>query len=147
MIKKIKNFLINSWRFRGSLSRYNDFDSSCSLEIFKRSLELLHDGIKKYGNKESTDMVLSKIERVITLLNAVIEDDYYNRTNPGIPKSEFKISDKGGFLLINSSTEQTFKNFGKSLKLQEDEWNELFQILKGNGSDNWDGSDIRTWWD
>ena len=68
---------------------------------------------------------------------------------------EFQELDNGNFSLIDKDTPEEKEHnrsvINLSRKIEKDEWDELFEILKGQGDLNsheeFDGSNIKSWWD
>jgi len=148
----IPRFIKNIWTFRKALWKFEWFDYTYNLIIFKRSLEITSKNLNKYGIEvnEHRKLKIEKINKVIELLNNHITDNYYDRI-----AKKYNLSDNELF-----SKEQ----INEMHKLENDEWIELWEIIrisdsykkyydlvKDNKNINWedyyDGSDMRGWWD
>lgn len=177
----IPRFFKNVWRFKSELYDFYPWDYSYNLSIFRRSLEITSDNLEKNGMEVSESRLkkVEKIRRAIELLNNV-------RGNSHIEMAEKELGNlflldwnfeevpdsNGSMRLIDNETpeqkEHNSKVFARSNEIEEEEWNELFEILKGqdhedfkkiannaksseDGHDVWsewfDGSGIRNWWD
>ncbi len=179
----IPRFFKNVRRFRKELYDFQDWDYGYNLDLFKRSLELTADYLETKGIEidESRLKKVAKIRRAVELLGNV-------RGNSYIEKAEEELGDlfltdwnfeavsdsPGSVKLIESETpEQKAHNskvFARSNEIEEEEWNELWQIIKGqdhkeyssnyqkikesniedamHAYDDWfDGSGIKGWWD
>jgi hypothetical protein len=148
--------------------RYRDWDSSFQLQILKRSLEPLAKRLEK-GNEVDISRLkkVDKIYRAIEILDHITNDSY-------IELAEKELGYQTDTTHIFSDepreiNEANRKIFDLSHSIEEKEWIELFEILKGQDRekykkiidsltkeerksedvwDNWfDGSGIRGWWD
>jgi hypothetical protein len=178
----IPRFFKNVWRFKNELYDFYGWDYSYNLSIFRRSLEITADYLEKNG-MEVDDSRLKKVEkmrRAIELLNNI-------RSNSHIESAEKELGDlfltdwefeevpdsNGSMRLIENETPEQKKHnskvFARSNEIEEEEWTELWEIIKGQDhdaykkhlnkakisgndtTDSWsewfDGSGIRGWWD
>jgi hypothetical protein len=119
---------------------------------------------------------VAKMRRAIELIKNYNEDNYIEMAEKEIGElilHDWKfedVEDKPGYSrLVDNDTEEekdhNRKVYERAHEIEENEWNELFTILKGRPSsefqmfldksenkesawDNWfDGSDMRGWWD
>jgi len=139
------------------LWRHRWWDYSFTLEVLKTSLEIMSPNLEKYGIEENVSRIkkVQKINRVIEILNSVRSDDYFERAEKIVGKPEMRDwkfeaqPDSNWVTLVDDETpeekEQWRRYFDCAQKLEEDEWKELWKILKGTGKD--DGTGIRGWWD
>jgi len=139
------------------LWRHRWWDYSFTLEVLKTSLEIMSPNLEKYGIEENVSRMkkVQKINRVIEILNSVRSDDYFERAEKIVGKPEMRDwkfeaqPDSNWVTLVDDETpeekEQWRRYFDCAQKLEEDEWKELWKILKGTGKD--DGTGIRGWWD
>ena len=103
-----------------------------------------------------------KIKRALELLKHKLDDDYVERAELELGEISYKpirfepVEGKEGlFSLVDDDTpaekRQTRKVFKRARVIEEKEWKELWEIFKGTKlSKNWenyDGSDMRGWWD
>jgi hypothetical protein len=177
----IPRFFKNVWRFKSELYDFYPWDYSYNLSIFRRSLEITADDLEKNGMEVSESRLkkVEKIRRAIELLNNVRGNSHIEAAEKELGNlflSDWNFEEvpdsEGSFRLIDSETpeqkEHNSKVFARSNEIEEEEWNELFEILKGqdhedykkfadkanlsgDGHDTWsewfDGSGIRNWWD
>jgi len=141
-------FFKNIKRFKKLLWEYRCWDYYHCLDAFKYSLIPLSNCIKN-GNEVDEDRLpkYNSIIRTIEILNNVSNDNYMEQAENILNKQIYSSSE-----YIFSNTEEPFhikennkEIFDLSRKLEEDEWNELFKILKGD--ENIKGSNIKGWWD
>lgn len=178
----IPRFLKNVWRFRNNLFEFYDWDYSYNLSIFKRSLEITADYIENKGLELNVSKLkkVAKMRRVIHLLDNVRGDDNIEKAEKELGALflyDWDFEDVPDYpgrsrLIDNQTEEQKLHNskvFARAQEIEESEWNELWQILKGQNNndftsfakklkdsgddktDTWDkwfdGSGIRGWWD
>lgn len=178
----IPRFFKNVWRFKSELYDFHPWDYSYNLSIFRRSLEITSDNLEKNGMEVSESRLkkVEKIRRAIELLNNIRGNSHIDMAEKEL--GNLFLSDdcnfeevpdsEGSFKLVETETsekkEHNSKVFARSNEIEEEEWNELFEILKGqnhedfkkiannakssgDGHDVWlkwfDGSGIRNWWD
>jgi len=100
---------------------------STVLSLTKISLERVLKYLEKGLEVEESRLPkIENIKRSIELINHFLEDDYAERCGWEFDGDMFK-----------ESSEANIKTVGESRKLQEEEWNELFILLK----------ELRSWWD
>lgn len=121
----IKN-LIAYFKIVWNIYPYNGDTTFFSLT--KKSLERLLVWIEKgHEVEESRLPKIKNIKRSIEILNNFLEDNFAERCGWEFDESK----------LFEPPTEENDNAIKESIKLQEEEWNELFILLK----------DIRSWWD
>lgn len=167
---KIPMFFENLWYFRKELWRFRSWDYSFNLMILSRSLEKTAHTLEFHGweIEETKNKKVEKIKRVIEIIKSLEESNYINRAEKQIGELrgvEFW-EDKED---TPEDKEHNKKVFDLSTKIEEDEWEELFTILKGQNhkeyiklmeaqseeekwkTDLWtkwfDGSGMKHWWD
>lgn len=98
------------------------------LSLTKISLERLLPYIEN-GNEIEKDRLpkIKNINRTIELINNYLEDNYAERCGWKFDESE----------LSEQSVEDNLKALKKGYKLEKEEWDELFDLLK----------QMRNWWD
>ena len=71
-----------------------------------------------------------------------------------LDEKNWKKLEGGNYELIDNDTPEEKKHsrkvFKTARKLEEKEWKELWTIIKGNKFTSWeefDGTDLRNWWD
>ena len=168
---KIPMFFENIWFFRKQLWEFRSWDYGFNLRLFGRSLEKTAHTIEFYGSEVDISRMkkVAKIKRVIELINSVREGDYIEKAENVL--GELKNLD--GWRNDRDDTPEEKEHNGKVFKLarkiEDDEWNELWDILRGQNHqeyvdlldslsdeekrekdvwNNWhDGSGMRGWWD
>ena len=118
------------------------------------------DGMDKYSieNDESKKLKIDKIRRVIEIIEHIKEDNYMERCGYDYEGSSFefvKIDGEDFYTLDikrGISQEEYDKIREMANTLQKSEWNEMWDILRGNEkqifseTEYGDGSDLRGWW-
>lgn len=176
-------FITNIWRFRKVLYNYHWWDYRYTLDMFYTSLTIMEKNTRLHGNEveESRNKKVAKMQRALELLKNKIDDNYIERAEDVIGKLpnrdwEFEDVGNGCSQLVDNDTpeekELAKKVYDYSTKLETEEWNELWNIFKGQDNnydkyleehrseftqeqiDNGDvwtayqtGDDMRTWWD
>jgi hypothetical protein len=158
----IPRFFKNIWRFRKELAHHEWWDYRYTLEMLYRSLVIMeskmHDGMEI---RETRDKKVEKMQRAIQLLKHKLDDDYTERVEAELGKLflhdwEFEELENGNHRLIDNDTPAERKHnrmiFKEAHKLEDKEWIELWNILKGTKysktwGDAFDGTDMRGWWD
>ena len=164
-------FFENLWYFRKELWKFRSWDYSFNLHMFSRSLEKTAHTLEFYGNEveETRIKKVQKIKRVVEIIKSLDESNYISRAENEI--GELKNTD-GWFDDREDTPEEREHNkkvFELASKIEEDEWNELWEILKGQNqkeytelmksateedmwkTDIWNkwfnGSGMKNWWD
>jgi len=137
----VKWTIINFFKYRKIVSRYRPWDSIYILEMIQFQLKQLCDTIEKYGNEIDEDRLpkIADMKRAIELLESQINNDYLERS--GYKPEAFGLIREGQTVKFvkksgyeNYDDVEVLKN---ATKLEEEEWQELFDILKK----------MRSWWD
>jgi hypothetical protein len=178
----IPRFIKNIYLFREALWNYRWWDFAFILQFMETGLKDMAPKLEKYGHEVDISR-MKKVDKMIRaryILNNIIEDNYISMAEEELGEIihhdwEFEdIPDKPGYsILVDKDTPSEKKHnkkvFKRSGELEEQEWNELFEILKGQDhkqyskfiktftpeeqkqEDIWnkwyDGSGIRNWWD
>lgn len=174
----LPRFFKNVWTFRKALWNHYWFDHHGTLRFLETGLTNISDTIEKYGNEVDGPRLkkVAKMRRAIELIKNYNEDKYIEMAESELGplvlhEWEFEpVPDKPEYSrIIDRDTEEekihNRKVFDRAREIEEKEWKELFEILKGQshteyqmfldksedkGSawDNWfDGSGIKGWWD
>jgi hypothetical protein len=168
----IPNFVKNVWRFRKPLWNHNWWDNHASLEFLQVSLTHMADNIEKYGIEIDGSRLkkVEKMRRSSQLIQNYINDSYSEMAESELGELilhdwEFEdVPDKPGFSrLVDKETpeekEHNTKVFKRAHEIESQEWNELFEILKGQDVNKFDkdydydwekqfdGSGLKYWWD
>jgi hypothetical protein len=119
-------------------------------------VKLEKDGIEEDVSRSKK---VAKIKRVLELLKHNLDDDYIERAESELGKLntnsfDFEKTEDGNYKMIDNDTPAEKKHNSKVFKrarvIEEKEWSELWDILKGKKFTNieeFDGSDLRGWWD
>jgi hypothetical protein len=161
--RTIPRFFKNIWRFRKELARHEWWDYTYSLEILYRSLSIMVVKMEKDGIEEHSSRMkkVNSIKRALELLKHKLDDDYVERAEKVLGEInwipiEYRLMNNSEDLyeLVDNDTpeekEHISKVFKYASKLEDDEWVELWDILKGKEFttiEEFDGSDMRGWWD
>lgn len=160
----LPNFFKNIWRFRKELYNHQWWDYHFTLEMLYRSLSIMEKGMSEKGIEvaETRNVKLIKMCRALELIKHKLDDDYVKRAEGELgqlsnnPIRFEPVEGKEGlFSLVDDDTpaekKQNLKVFKRARDIEKREWNELWDIFKGTKlSKNWedyDGSDMRGWWD
>jgi hypothetical protein len=161
----IPTFFKNIWKFRKELYSHDWWDYTFTLEILYRSLVIMEGGMSKKGMEvaETRNVKVKQIRRAIELLKHKLDDDYLERVEAELgpinytnflDEKNWKKLEGGNYELIDNDTPEEKKHgrkvFKTARKLEEKEWKELWTIIKGNKFTSWeefDGTDLRNWWD
>ena len=174
----LPRFFKNIWKFRKGLWNHYWFDHHGTLRFLEIGLTDMADRIEKDGMEVDSSRLkkVAKMRRAIELIKNYNEDNYIEMAEKELGELvlhewEFEsVEGKPGYSrLVDNDTEEekdhNRKVFERAHEIEENEWNELFTILKGRPSpefqmfldksenkesawDNWfDGSGMRGWWD
>lgn len=174
----LPRFFKNIWKFRKGLWNHYWFDHHGTLRFLEIGLTDMADRIEKDGMEVDSSRLkkVAKMRRAVELIKNYNEDNYIEMAEKELGEivlHEWKfedVEDKPGYSrLVDNDTEEekehNHKVFDRAHEIEENEWNELFTILKGRPSpefqmfldksenkesawDNWfDGSGMRGWWD
>ena len=161
----LPTFFKNIWRFRKELYSHDWWDYTFTLEMLYRSLVIMEEGMSKKGMEvaETRDVKVKQIRRAIELLKHKLDDDYLERVEAELgpinytnflDEKNWKKLEGGNYELIDNDTPEEKKHgrkvFKTARKLEEKEWKELWTIIKGTKFTSWeefDGTDLRNWWD
>ena len=166
----LPRFFKNVWRFRSALCNHYWWDYGGSLEFLQISLTHMSDNIEKHGSEvaESRLKKVEKMRRAVQLIKNYREDLYIDMAETELGELvlhewEFEPSPDNPeyFQMIDKDTpeekEHNMKVYKRAREIEKQEWNELFQILKGqdyskfNKKTDWnkqfDGTGLRGWWD
>jgi hypothetical protein len=185
----IWRFLANIWRFRKELWNHAWWDYHFTLQMLYRSISIMEKGMHNgYEVRQTRDKKIQKMQRLLYLLENKIDDKYVDIAEKELGSElilhewEFKKIDRldsNGeplYELIDIDTpeeKEINKNiFKKAREIEEEEWNEIWEILKGQNYDDgseqvldvmqektindnkekdwndwFDGTGLRGWWD
>jgi hypothetical protein len=176
----LPRFFRNVWDFRKALWRFQWWDDAYPLEMLQTSLKIMAPKFESIGKEVeiSRSKKVVKMKRAIHLIQNFLDDNFIEQAEEELGKLimkgfEFEPSpDRPDcYIMVDNETEEekehNRKIFDRARNLEEDQWIELFQILKGpdyrvypsKGLDipqeekdkldeDWfDGSGLRSWWD
>ncbi len=178
----ISRFIRNVWRFRKGLSRHYWWDHHGMLMFMEAALTDMSDRLEKDGMEIDISRLkkVEKMRRAIQLIKNYNQDLYIEMAEKELGKLNLydwdfePVPDKPGFTqLVDKETEDkkehNRKVFERAREIGESEWNELWQIFKGQDNEEYqklketlteeqkqeedqyykwfDGSDLRGWWD
>lgn len=171
-IKNLNNFYLNLWYFRKSLWSFRWWDYSFSLYILQDALKVMSVNLEKKGS-EITEIRMKKVQkinRVIELIENIKQTNYIEQAekelgelyNLGLTFEEVPDNTDLKRLVEDGDSEKNIHNdkvYKRAQQIEEEEWDELFNILKGPDMneygklktpkwDKWyDGSGMNHWWD
>ena len=156
-------FFKNVWRFRKELYNHQWWDYRFHLEMMYRSLSIMEKGMSEKGIEvtETRDVKVQKMRRALELLKHKLDDDYIERAEAELGELilgdfEFEKTEEGNYKMVDllietaSVRKHNRKVFKRASDIEETEWKELWDIFKGKKfttMDDFDGSDLRGWWD
>lgn len=167
----IPRFFNNIWLFRKSLWDFRWYSYGYTLNFMRQSLEIMSDKFESVGNevKVTRTKKVAKMKRVIELLERLHEDSYIEVAEKEVgdlymnPIEFEPCEDRpGSYVLVDNDTpeekEHNRKVFTRAKEIEDDEWKELWKILKGQDLkkydskkhkwEEWyDGSGMKHWWD
>jgi hypothetical protein len=161
--RTIPLFFKNIWRFRKELAVHEWWDYRFTLEMLYRSLSIMvakleTDGIEEDGSRGKK---VQKIKRALELLKHKLDDDYVERAEGELGELSHRplrfepVEGKEGLYSLEDDDTPAEKRHAKKVfkrarVIEETEWKELWEIFKGTKFKDWenyDGSDMRGWWD
>lgn len=141
----IKWTIINLFSYYKIVSKMRPWDYMYITEMMEFQLKLLHNSIKNgYEIDETRIIKENNIKRVLELLRNLHDCNYYERCGYIRNAMIYKLSkcdDDSTIVTTEHNPEYPDYDendvFDKASKLETDEWNEIFDILK---------NDMRGWW-
>jgi hypothetical protein len=166
----LPRFFKNIWRFRKALWNHYWFDHHGTLMFLETGLSHISDNVEKYGNEinESRLKKIDAIRRTVQIIQNYNNDSYIEMAEKELGEIvlrewEFEpVPDRPNLSrLVDNETEEekahNKKVYERASEIEEQEWNELFELLKGQDYKNFDkeidwykqfnGSGIKNWWD
>ena len=167
LTRDFPNFFRNIYKFRKALWNHHWWDYSGTLDFIEIAVNDMANNIKIKGTEVEHNRLkkVAKMKRVVEIIKNIREDRYFdiveNEMGRGLGENNFEFvpcEDKPGFVEWvdkSSEEEQDFNNkyFERIHELEKQEWNELWEILKGQDYDSFDndkkfdGSGLQGWWD
>jgi len=166
----LPRFFKNIWRFRKALWNHYWFDHHGTLMFLETGLSHISDNVEKYGNEidESRLKKIDAMRRTVQIIQNYNNDLYIEMSEKELGEIvlrdwEFEpVPDRPNLsrLVDNETEEERVHNkkiYERASEIEEQEWNELFELLKGQDYKNFDkeidwykqfnGSGIKNWWD
>lgn len=166
----LPRFFKNVWMFRKALWSHYWFDHHGTLMFLETGLAHISNTVEKYGNEvdESRLKKVDAMRRVIQLIQNYNNDSYIDMAEKELGNLilhdwEFEpVPDNPEYSqIVDKDTpeekEHNSKVFARAREIEEQEWDELFVILKGQDytkfdkdidwDKQFDGSGLRGWWD
>lgn len=168
---KLPHFFKNIWYFRKELWGFRGWDYSFNLRLLGRSLEKTAYYMEHYGYEVDKYRMkkVNKIKRVVEIIDTINEGLYIERAE----KELGELRNLDGWRNDRDDTPEEKEHNGKvfelAKKIEDNEWNELWDILRGQNieeykdllnslsdeekknTDVWnewnDGSGMKGWWD
>jgi hypothetical protein len=123
-------------------------------------VKLEKDGIEEDSSRGKK---VQKIKRALELIKSKLDNDYVERAEEQLGPISYNpirfepVEGKEGlFSLVDDDTpdekRQTLRVFKRARDIEKKEWNELWEIFKGTKfskkyGEEYDGTDLRGWWD
>jgi hypothetical protein len=165
----LPNFLKNLWRFRKGLLNYRSYDPYGIYVLNNIGLSAIADHIEKYGYEvdESRLKKVEKMRRAAQIYKNFMEDNFIEQAEAELGELimhpwEFVPSEDhpNCSVLVDKDTPEEKEHnsaiFKRSTKIEEEQWAELYTILKGQDyskfskkkdfNQQFDGSGLRGWW-
>ena len=160
--RKIPNFLINIWNFRKFLWRFKPNSYHEILFGMREGLVLL---LRDFNRSKEVEVhkskKIDKIKRSIDIIDNILYEKYIEISEKKYGKLKSDFFDD--IILTKDDIEKNKKIIKYSNRIQKEEWDELFKILKGQDInelidieniylekdlyDDWfDGSGMMGWW-
>jgi hypothetical protein len=148
-------FIKNVWKFRKALKNHYSFDYHGILLFLQIGLNDMADYVNKYGYEieGSRNKKIEKMRRAVQILSNINNDTYLELAEKEIGE-EFIWTP-----IVSSPQDDQIQSaiIQKSHEIEEKEWVELMQIIKGQDyskfdksidfEKQFDGSGLRGWWD
>jgi hypothetical protein len=152
--RDIPRVIRNFWTFRKAICDYRWYSGEHGVLLFMEAAVRNMERKKgKYGYESDTTASLSRAQmrRASELMRLVIEDDFITLAEKelGLKLSEFKSipsPDNPGLYRI-ITTQEDDEIFKKSTEIEGAVWDELWTIIRGTKKQEYDGTDLRSWWD
>ena len=178
---QIPEFLKNIWRFRKALWNFRWWDYTFTLGMLQTSLKVMSPRFEKFAIEveSSKSSKVKKMNRAIFLLENFLQANFLEQAESELGEIITKdletepVPGKPDLVrLLDKETpeekQHNQKVFERAKELEEEQWEELWRIIRGKQMPNpiskvikmhqtpdkkvfiekeEDGSDMRTWWD
>jgi hypothetical protein len=164
------NFCSNVWRFRKALFSHHWWDHHGMLSFNEIAFDHMADNIYRIGNEvDSSRLKKAKaMKRAAELIRNYNQDSYIEMAEKELGEIvnhpwEFEdVPDMPGYSQLKDldtpeEKEHNSKVFSRAREIEENEWNELWTIIRGQDyskfskesewDSQFDGSGLRGWWD
>lgn len=165
------NFFKNIWKFRKALWHHRWWDYSGTLHFMEIAIEDISKNIEERGIEVENSRMkkVNKMNRGVEILKNIREYRYFDivETELGRAYNSKKVEfvpceeNPNYYEMVDYDTdeEREFNNqyFARVTELENQEWAELWEILKGQDytkfdkrkdwDDQFDGSGMKNWWD
>jgi hypothetical protein len=182
----IPRFLKNTWKFRKALWNHYWFDHHGTLRFMEISLRDMAEKIEKYGLEVDHSRLkkVSAMRRAADLIKNYNEDLYLDMAESELgeityrkPLFEKDPNNPDYYTMVDQDTQEESEHkekvYARTREIEEQEWNELWTIIRGQDMDqfrafykkvkvgeaddfekeqgewdNWfDGTGMKGWWD
>lgn len=157
----LPTFFKNIRLFRKALWKYRWYDSQFLLIFLRIGIEHMADKVEKRGHEvdETRLKKVAKMREASSILRNIEEDSYME-----LAEKQLGVEVDSTYLFEREEPEEVRENnrkiFERASKMEEEEWDKLFKILKGQTSKAYrdcktlkdtnkvfDGTGLKTWWD
>lgn len=159
----IPHFIKNVWLFRKELYTHYWWDYRFTLNMLERSLTIMEKGMSERGHEvsETREPKIKAMRRALELLKNNNEDLYIEKAEdelgPVIYEDWLFEDNSDGTHSLKDTLSKKDKAhnrrvYKRAAAIENKEWNELWDIFKGTKNskkydENYDGTDMRSWWD
>ncbi len=159
----IPHFIKNVWLFRKELYTHYWWDYRFTLNMLERSLTIMEKGMSERGHEvsETREPKIKAMRRALELLKNNNGDSYIEKAEdelgPVIYEDWLFEDNSDGTHSLKDTLSKKDKAhnrrvYKRAAAIENKEWNELWDILKGTKNskkydENYDGTDMRSWWD
>lgn len=156
-IRRFFDSLYNFWYFRKEIWNFRQWDYSCQLRLWRRSLEPLRDSLfEGLEVRVSRLRKVAAIEEAIDLIDTILADEYFDQAERLLGISFMDTTDaKEASKVVEYANELAQKDWERLWRIfQGQNHNEYVMLVDRNENpkrdiwDEWfDGTDMRGWWD
>lgn len=166
----IARFIKNIWLFRKALYNHYWWDHHGTMMFLELGIKNMCDKTEKFGIEIAASRMkkVDKMRRVVQIIQNYNNGSYVELAESELGEIayypiEFEpVDDRPGYFTIHErgtaeEKEHRSKVYKRAREIEENEWNELFEILKGQDynkfddkkdfNEQFDGSGIKGWWD
>ena len=156
-------FIKNIWRFRKELWNHQWWDYNFTLQMMYRSISIMEKemSVKGWEVRQTREPKVKAMQRALELLKHKLDDDYVERAEAELGEIimhdwDFEPVENGNYRLVDNETKKEKAHnrriFKRASAIEAKEWRELWNIFEGTKNskvydENYDGTDLRSWWD